>query len=262
MHRWHCRCDNCRFDSGYKLYAQTDSSCSGEVITTILHHDPASDRYVGDLFEKLESAALAVDAEPGTGAGMHVHVQQPKSKNKVDTLWAFLRNEGLFQAIAAGRFQTVRGCNERLRYIHSYHMQEYIGHDYRVDSDRGVDKLEQDLTSIDLDCLKDEVYDTQTIADRHSNLNIATGHGTWEFRIWNSTRAAWRMELFSRLSVALVDPDVVERTLTMPIGSSPEHVDRFAVLLDSLGHERCAELVDRQNTYAQTSSYPSALTTY
>jgi hypothetical protein len=41
--------------------------------------------------------------------------------------------------------------------------------------------------------------------DRHVDLNFNNRHNTWEFRAFNATNAAWRIELACRLSVAFVE---------------------------------------------------------
>lgn len=230
MHRWHCTCDDCSFYSGWLFRAQTDSSCSGEVITSILHHDPEDERFHPDVFDILQDAALETDSEPGMAAGLHVHVGigHLSARQMDDAFRAFWTHERMLVELARGRFPRTRGGNEMVRDV--------------IDLD-GWDSVR-------------EARIAHQQNDRHNNLNMNTGHDTWEFRLWNSTRSAWRLEMFTRLSVALVDPGVVALMLEDDDCSNLDDV-----LLDA-GHERCAELVHRQFTYNREvwHTAPSTLT--
>jgi hypothetical protein len=266
MCRWHCECENCDYDSEYLFRAQTDSSCAGEIITGILHHDPTHPNYREGVFDILQDAALEVDAEPGLQAGMHVHVgiAERSLDQCAQAFWAFLRYEPLLVHIAAGRWAQHRGGNESVRSMISYAL---AGRDPEEHS-RPVDAIASIEENVDRgnrfrDVLR-YVYEEHRCNDRHSNLNVNTGHGTFEYRLWNSSRSAWRMEMFTRLSVALVDPDVVTAMLQadLPRRTTRQAVDRFATLLLDAGHDRAAELVDRQATYLVDTAptAPSTLT--
>lgn len=264
MCRWHCACDFCQLDSGFLFRAQTDSSCSGEIITRVLHHDPANRLHDAHVFAILQEAAVTVDAEPGMNAGMHVHVgaDHMNLRAKREAFWAFLRYEPLLQRLAQGRFMQHRSGNNAVRDLCSYALQSYSNSGgstaevmAEIEAGDGTDALP---------CAQETVLNEHLNHDRHSNLNLNTGHRTWEYRLWNSTRSAWRMELFTRLSVALVDPGVVAamNATELPQRFTRNAADRFAVLLHDAEHERCAELVDRQATYSWevAASAPSTLT--
>ncbi len=264
MCRWHCPCDLCSLDSGFLFRAQTDSSCSGEIITSILHHDPANFHYNADVFTILENAAVETDAEPGLEAGMHVHVGvshlTPAQLDKA--FWAYLRYEHLLMRLAGGRWPNQRAdANTMVRDCVSLHLRDLAGGPARttVATIAAIEESGRRLANI-----RQDVTYTHRHNDRHSNLNLSTGHGTWEFRLWNSTRSAWRMELFTRLSVALVDPAVVDRLLKTPLKPrvTRQLADSLSCLLHDAGHERAAELTDRQATYSwgSAATAPSTLT--
>lgn len=259
---WHCQCDFCQLGSGFLFRAQTDSSCSGEIISDILHHDPHDERHSAEVFALLQNAAVEVDAEPGPNAGLHVHVgiAHLSGRQMDDALWAYLRYEPLLIKLAAGRFDAQRCSNDSVTSQCSYDLRR------RFRSEFVIDAIESIEASPNLRDERQLLREMHAGHDRHSNLNIATGKSTWEFRLWNSTRAAWRMEMLTRLSVALVDPDVNRRMLATDLTRRVTRTtaDRFAVLLHDAGHERCAELVDRQATYRWNAAIlaPSTLTCF
>ncbi len=261
---WHCSCNYCAFGTGNFLFrAQTDSSVprGGEIITNILHHDPNHARHAEDVFGILQRAAVEVDAEPGLDAGLHVHVgiQHLNADELNRAFWAYLRYENVLNSIAAGRWVANRGANNNVMSTVNYLLTDYAGGD-----DRGLDAIatieDNGLENRTMRTIRDEAYG----GDRHTNLNMRTNHGTWEYRLWNSTRAAWRMEMYTRLSVALVDPEVNAAMLAAPLTRrvTRRAIDRFASLLMDCGHDTAADLVDRQATYStdRAETAPSTLT--
>ena len=74
--------------------------------------------------------------------------------------------------------------------------------------------------------------------DRHTNLNVGARRAvTWEFRLWNSTRAAWRMEMYCEMSKAFMDPDFIAVLATL---DPPQRFRRVSAGLNLL-----AEAADR-----------------
>lgn len=266
MHRWHCDCFQCTaIDtepefSQFMYKAQTDSSCSGEVISRILHHDPTNPRYRGDVFYVLQQAALDVDAEPGPQAGMHVHVgiDHMSEQDKADAIWAFVKYEPVLLRIAAGRWHNHRGGNSTLRETCQWALRDW-GFD-AAGSGAWSDAQEHN----EYPRLRRQLLAFHQRNDRHSNLNVNTGHGTFEYRLWNSTRSAWRMELFTRLSVALVDPVVtaVLNAEEFPTRVSKARAVRLAEILDQCEHAEAASLLARHIEYSWTAAAnaPSTLT--
>ena len=193
MHAYHCDCDCCDFEDGGVFRSQRDSTCGGEVISQVFDSTPGGWVEAREAMQGLENAALVADAEPGMSAGFHVHVEAPRSYDvRVQMLWEFVRWESPLSFLGQGRWASMRRQNQSLCGLY--------GEDLAMDPE--------------------ELYDTHHLADRHSNLNLHTNHGTVEFRLWNSTRAAWRMGLFAGLSVAFTDPAFLERLMTRSVSRS------------------------------------------
>lgn len=259
LHSYHCDCEFCEFGGGYAFRGQTDSSCSGEVISDIMGPGTEYD-HVG-LMRELASASVDVDAEPGLRSAFHVHVgiSALGLHDKREALWQFIRWEPVLTRLAGGRWQDQRsGMNTSVRDCTTHAHQSAVGHPYSVEDFQG------DTPSSDT---LEFLLQHQMHTDRHSNLNIAARRQpTWEFRLWNSTRSAWRMEMFAGVSVALVDPRVV-RALEALHPPQRRHrpssgIESIATAIDGAGHHRIAELVTRQADYLDTKaeSAPSVLT--
>lgn len=277
LHGYHCDCEYCEVRPDHDapaLHAQRDSSCNGEFISRILTHGETGHDGLGplDIMAALETAAVEVDAEPGMGSGCHVHVgnrhltRRDEFDGRVvndagrEAFWAYLRWERVLIKLAAGRFQTQRAAN----YEVLTSVTDYLRNHYQTGSGIGPATVAHLEAGDELDVVKAIAYDSHYRSDRHSNLNLRTGKPTWEFRLWNSTRAAWRMELWTRLSVALVDPAVVQTLNEAELVHrvTPAAFERLASYLDNCGHSRAAELVERQSTYARdiAPTAPSSLT--
>jgi hypothetical protein len=85
--------------------------------------------------------------------------------------------------------------------------------------------------------------------ERHANLSPAQNHPTMEVRIWNSTRAAWRIELYGRISHHLASPDVISRLYAcapqwLPDGDEPLDVALQGAVLSSVLSDEDPELTD------------------
>jgi len=186
---------------------------------------PTAQEYMLDL----QHAALEVDAVPGLTSGLHVHVDKRRLERAGllhTALVEYCKWERTLADIAAGRWARVRpGQNSTVRSL-----PQAEGIDFH--------------SALDSQLYEFMFHD----ADRHYWLSVRTRHKTWEFRLWNSTRAAWRMEMFARLSIAFTEPDFV-RVLAGTL--APRNVSRLAELLDD-HDERAAQLVRRQLTYIET----------
>lgn len=284
LHPWHCGCEGCDPFQSANFYGQTDSSCSGEIISRVCafedtNYDGQFVERVGSMFDILSEEAYAVDAEPGDRSGFHVHVGvgDLTLDERAQNLAAFVRWESVLLGVSAGAFEDNRGYNTTLT-------GGSVG-DTAADIlsaagltawSRGevIETLLTKATSPVRDRLLEEAITVHQYADRHSNLNIRTGHGTWEYRLWNSTRAAWRMELFVRLSIALTDPTVTRWMVRADKGVPAlrpqrarrrvgEHatdwslpaMDRLACHLHDRGHEEAAVLLDRQRSYRESRGW-------
>lgn len=155
----------------------------------------------------LQECAVEVDAEPGYSSGFHVHVDMSGADTSVrSTVWlAFMMWEPFLSRVAAGRFPMLRDMNQSVMGITSL----YVGNPVAYIMDSVQDEYRPGTIR--------EMYDWFRRQDRHSNLNVRTNYDTFEFRVWNSTRSAWRMDLFSRLSVALCNPRVAAALVANPI---------------------------------------------
>lgn len=268
LHGYHCDCDYCAFGNGFPFRGQSDSSCSGEIISDVLgteEDDEYCDHHA--LMCALADSAVEVDAEPGLNSGFHVHVgvNNLTPGNLADALWQFIRWEPVLARIAGGRWSDRRdGMNRAVRDVTSNVYVDYGGGRLTTG---GIAELEARLDSEEVDRFVRDLFYCHLNNDRHSNLNISQrAHPTWEFRLWNSTRSAWRMGLFCGLSMALVDPSVVNGLAKL---SPPTRISRPSTGIDSIalacangGHDGTAELLERQAAYLneRADSAPTTLT--
>lgn len=205
LHGYHCDCESCWFRNGWAFRGQTDSSCSGEIISDIMgSNEEYEQRYNSSqewmLMRQLADAAVEVDAEPGLRSGFHVHVAtfELSSDQLADSFYQYLRWEPTLTRVASARWAEQRQNNRAVR--------SESGYDYELIV--GEPLSNRSLANHDLDSeFRHSMLQQHRRRDRHSNLNVGQrGHPTWEFRLWNSTRAAWRMAMFCDLSKAFMDP--------------------------------------------------------
>lgn len=295
LHGYHCDCPTCELGNDYPLKGQTDSSCSGEIISDVMTFDPDSetlpwlrDHNPLNVFQSIEDVAVEADAEPGLNAGLHVHVGiQHQRDNSLDRVMAaYVKWEPLLVRIAQGRWNILRDMNHPVRVQLAGEITRFMrvvtSNHYYVENDG---RLWRDAWN----AVQDEVAllalqhhlgavtgDQQALFgrfmrnvhmnhDRHSYLNIEQHRNpTWEFRLWNSTRSAWRLEMFARVSIALMDPAVADRLLAEPYPQRirRETLYRFARILSECEHDAAAGLVERQAYYLahRAENAPSTLT--
>lgn len=270
MHRWHCDCSNCGFGGArFPFRGQTDSSCSGEIISSINTID-------GDTFDMdeawipngqggrmgsraamaaLQEAAVEHDAEPGTRSGFHVHVgvDHLDEAQKIKAVYNLCRWEELLYELAAGSLpHGLRNENQRYQTQHLMLARDRLNMETNNGNPHAdiVDGWQTDLRdgyrirragNLEIDY---HLYQIALGADRHSSLNLRTGHGTWEYRLWNSTRSAWRMEMFCSLSLAMVEPGVIAAMADVP--DDELSLDHFEEILRTNIHTDVVELVQRQ----------------
>lgn len=218
VHPYHCACLACRFDSGYIFRVQRDSSCDGEIISHVFESTEDARHYMSTLSE----IAVEVDAAPTSECGFHVHVDPPESvEDQQKALYTYFHWEDLLQPLAQGRYPYVRDNNQPLRAEYSYRI--------------GAASL----------------FTKHLEADRHSFLNIHTGHGTWEFRLWNGTRSHWRMEMYCMLSEAFCDLAVIDA-----LGTTEIHESKLISALTACGYD--PTLVERQFKFYRSGRGTSA----
>lgn len=261
LHRYHCDCITCDFGA-YAFHGQTDSSCSGEIISDIfgyggynsqVYWPVANERNDGvgkfvdfssaqQCISKICDIAVEVDAEPGTTSGFHVHIgaagmDQPTQR---EMLWQFARWEPVLEALAAGRWGYLRTMNRSVNAL----LLRFIAQPE------------------DYEDAKREAWHQHKLNDRHSNLNLNTPHNTYEFRIWNSTRVAWRMEMFVEMSIALTDAEVLSYLSGYSPGDYWESLEMLQTAVAGAGYTNLAAHIARQSEYLRTraSTAPAMLT--
>lgn len=259
LHGYHCDCPDCLFEDGSTvLKAQTDSSCDGEIITDVLRWGThASGYHPLEIMREIQDAAVDVDAEPGWTSGVHVHVgvdHIPVSE-MAKALWAFIKWEPTLNVIARGRFTDRREENLPVRDRLAWMLTDYCEGQRVVDLVPAVDDGYVPPSCENVEHFYRHVYNHSREYDRHTNLATSTHHGTWEFRLWNSTRAAWRMEMYVRVSQALTNPTVVAELLDSgPVRRAAP--SRLMNILSDAGASRAAELIERQIHYDPCAAPP------
>lgn len=278
IHNYTCDCEGCMVsiydeDAGtiydsldiYPLRVKADSSCDGEVISKV--YSSPDDSEVMSLWSQLEETALSVDAEPGFSSGFHVHVgrNHHDAYNRGLLVLAMASWEDALLKLAAGRWTRNRNWNMSLNTLLSYSFDRIIDQ-YDIDETPGFDASAMVLdwvrkNSEDANDICVEVAYDHTNIDRHSSMAWSPRHPTLEFRLWNSTRVAWRMELWCRMSLLLADPDFVSVlidnwTPDVSFLDLPRCVsDYFRVSGDAgrNAHTRTLDLLERQVNYLDSN---------
>lgn len=189
VHRYHCDCDGCDFDSHYAWRAQRDSSCGGELISGILTLDNLT-----TATDALSLCAREAGARMSHRCGLHVHVSK-----KSDTPYLALAGVGFLgiesyisDVIAPGAWTTKRRNNVTL-----------VERAREASSDRGTREPVGDDNTAILYALQDRVQRAVSF-DRHTDFNISDSHQTVEIRAFNTSRTSWRMELAALTSAYIV----------------------------------------------------------
>lgn len=264
LHNYTCDCEFCtvvldNYDDGepdlfhediWNLRAKYDSSCGGEVISKVF----LSIEDAAPSFDAIEQSALSTDTEPGLQAGFHVHVgRRHLTKDwRGRLVFAMTLWENVLFDIAAGRWPHNRGWNISLLQLLSYYYgQEANTMGIAYDSVNGelLEKMLADVTgTMHERMFYRSVADDHQNVDRHSTMAFSPRWPTMEFRLWNSTRAAWRMELWCRLSRILADPTFIQMMLT---NWSPDvTMQSFLDMTKTVMYEdRLIELLTRQIDY-------------
>lgn len=258
MHGWHCDCPICSDDdgAGWPFKVQRDSTVDGEVISRVFTVEEWPTAL--DAMRGLQEAAVEVDAEPGLNAGLHVHVAAPRGERNVARAFlAFVAWEDALYMLAQGRFAYLRDMNRRVladvcSYLYS--MGELLGRGDRLRLGRDkVQALVERARTGDDYAMAYDLWQMHYDADRHSHLSVNTRFATWEFRIWNSTRSAWRMELACRLACAWADTTFIDALLNRE-GDRTVQALLDTIAADWQGDDRLAALVNRQIDYLPLSA--------
>lgn len=261
LHRYHCECTACAVATDgmnriYPFRAQTDSSCSGEVISKVFETMDEARPFM----EALQEAAVEVDATPGYNAGFHVHVMIPREDpefSRAARFYEFIRREPAFVWLARGRFEMLRQMNRSVNDMLSARYEDIAMNvptrprltitNLRTVALNHVESVDDPVYKADI---KQSLYRGHRNNDRHSNLSVHTRHDTWEFRLWNSTRSAWRMELFCWLSLAFENNQFIRVLAETPV--SDYHSEDPTPIREGLraaGMDEALDLFDRQISY-------------
>lgn len=273
LHDWHCiqrrgPCDHCGFDGpnaqGYR--GQTDSSCDGEIISPVFGRPDTNDDFFLEATNALQEAAVEVDAEPGQTAGMHVHVQPNNSDTFYPLTWEFVRWEEVLKVLAAGPFPGHRaGMNQDVA-THAQTWWEMYGRDMTGSSHPSLSQAMQGYATGTAPALSvmQRLYRHINDADRHANLNFSETHGTAEFRIWNSSRTAWRMRLYAGVTRLFADPEFLSAVSRVELDGTGDryrfipnveaNLPKLIEVIDS--HDSAtAELVVRQQEFQSRGEF-------
>lgn len=198
LHEYHCgkgggcaECDPWR--DGPDWTAQEDCTADAEFISRVLTaHTPEAD----DALATLADALVAGRAEHDSGVGLHVHVDAGPFRTDDAALvrqWRMWLNYSADVAkLARGNYSNIR-TGERMNANPSDVLGYGAGrHEAKAffDADHAV------------------AYDMLDGYVRHGTrtsrwLSGGRSAGTFEYRIWNSTRSLWRIRLAAYVSVAM-----------------------------------------------------------
>lgn len=255
IHNYMCECEACAYDADTPadIRVKRDSSCGGEVISRILD-DSEWDEAVR-LMTVVQDCALDTDTVPGISAGFHVHVAKPRRlRDRGRLVHAFILWEDAIAALAGGRWPDNRGWNTSLGSVAWYSLGSLVGSRNPLDTDDTLHRL--DRCDIDTTFYETLADCAQCDWDRHSTLALSGRHPTVEFRLWNSTRSAWRMELWCRLSVALRSNGLIAALLEGAGGAVADRegrtVDAFVDIVTANANGRLSELITRQRDYRRS----------
>lgn len=209
-HGYHCDCnDVCNLRrSGYMFKSQRDSSCGGELITGVFRANNSGWKKYCVLTDLVQLGCIETNTVPGLNAGVHVHVNEPEGQvAKRAAFAAFFKWEPTIMAeLARGRWTSVRSFNRTMREDHYRIIDaaDRTGEPW-VGTQTAINAV---VNNISRPAVSAALFRQFVDSERHCNLNMQTSYDTWEYRLWNSTRSAWRMRAYVLWSLAISDPDV------------------------------------------------------
>jgi len=186
-HGYHCDCDSCDSTDPEWWKYQRDSTVEGEFISGVF--DTNNWPTATLAFGVLSDASLRARAVAGPSAGMHIHVAEVASHTAAQfpTIAAayLLTERYVLEIVAPGASRAKREMNCTLGEAVRSFASDWGG---------------------PLSALREHgpfgLITAAVYRDKHVDLNYSGRLDTVEFRAYNSTLAAWRMELAARLSVA------------------------------------------------------------
>jgi len=254
LHHYHCDCEFCDPGGDWLFHAQSDSTCAGEIISCPF----TSWEEARVAMQTLQDVLVECDAEIDSRAGFHVHVSgdwgevNERLPRSTDLLFTWLPFEDwLLSEVVTGPLAVFRGGGN---YKISTMLRSYMPN------------------TVDERWSLSETATWIRHNDRHVTLNLTRSDNRPEFRAWNATRSAWRMEMFARLSVLFTQHDFVQEVSEWSkdflltgnqwyddgIGRTSEgySVDRDAALLYIEAHDPiAAELVRRHLHFRDTTPW-------
>lgn len=200
LHSYHCNCEEvCDYESEWAIRGQRDCTADGELITKILTY-PSDE--ADSVIAGLSGALLQARAQTNTDVGFHVHVDRGDMDN-ASTLRLyrmFLRYQDDLAELASTRFRSVRDYNSPMMLARYRQVRDTSGswgyRDVPIDPD--------EFWNND-DLLGESRPGYDTIHNWVAGAWLARKTHTHEFRIWNATRAEWRMHLAVGVSTAMVN---------------------------------------------------------
>lgn len=217
LHGYHCGCADCRYDNPEGLFAaQRDCTVDAEFVSRILEH---GSRRANRAIHGIAGAMQATGAAVHGSTGCHVHVAK----------------DGLDAAGTARLFRLFNRYHRELDEIASGGQSRTRG--YNPPPVGGILPARDALwTATELR----ESYGMYRApgGDWSGSWMSDRGHGTWEFRLWNATRMAWRMKTYVGLSVAMVEGAIDGADTTH---DDPRPVE--AVLRDYLSNDAWAGII-------------------
>lgn len=206
FHEYHCSCLECSYgrdnSTRYLFAAQDDCTCDGEFITRILRFGGAAHKRA---IEGISAAALLANADTtSSDVGNHVHVERD--------VFARALEQG-YPGTEAGNHYSYRTSTERDLYRLFAHYSDEL--DVLA---RGPQRAVREYN--------DRPY-RESPSDDNCGSWLMRKSRTNEFRLWNSTKAPWRIHLHVAVSVAM--------TLAAIDGVAPQRLDKGQTLGDTLG---------------------------
>lgn len=199
LHAYHCDCPDCDYaNDRYLFTAQADCTVDGEMISKILTY--GSDEHYRAV-DEVTSAMVRHNAKVHGDTGLHVHVGKDAFSTRRQRRILFRLMARYWQELselAAGGQDAVRGYN------------------------RPPSPPESALTAGSRPQFYAEGPFRWSSTDfPHTGSWLANKENTYEFRLWNATRAAWRVNLAIGLSVAMTRAAVDRCDTTGPDDPRP-----------------------------------------
>lgn len=199
VHGAHCKCSDA---NDYPIHSVEDSSARGGEYHIggnrgVLFGSPT----YATATHLLAEAATEVGCGLGTTVGFHTHVGLADARTgveitkpqKIELLRAYLCFEDEIHSLAAGPESKPRN-NPHVQA--NFPQSSYLGARFWSTP-------------------AESLAESFRWPGKSTCLNLVSHHGTIEFRVWNATKAQWRMHLAAGISTALVEAAAQGRTVSV-----------------------------------------------